>query len=188
MIESLKILSDDEKNNLLKILQNRFENNMNRHNNLVWTKVLSNLEANQNKLSSLYLMETTGGEPDVIAYDEHSNKFIFYDCAAKSPIGRRNLCYDQIALESRKNNKPLNSAINMAEEMGINILNENDYKTLQDLGEFDTKTSSWIQTPSSIRDLGGAVFCDRRYNTVFTYHNSAESYYSSRGFRGKLEI
>lgn len=183
-----KKLSSDQQDELLKILQIRFEKNMQRHKGLDWNKIQSKLEANPEKLWSLEEMERTEGEPDVIGFDTKTNEYLFVDCAAESPKGRRSFCYDHEALEKRKENKPQNSAINIAEEMGIEILNEEQYRELQQLGKFDTKTSSWIKTPSEIRKLGGAVFCDFRYNTVFLYHNGADSYYAARGFRGLLRI
>jgi hypothetical protein len=161
---------------------------MSRHKDLDWDKIQVKLKANLKKLWSLNEMEKTGGEPDVIAYDENTDEYIFFDCSRESPIGRRNVCYDNKALESRKRNKPENSAINMAYQMGIEILTEDQYRELQKLGSFDLKTSSWVKTPAKIRKLGGALFCDRRYDTVFVYHNGAESYYGARGFRGSLRI
>lgn len=183
-----KKLSSEQQNELLKTLQTRFEKNMNRHKNIEWYKVEAKLKSNTEKLWSLNEMERTGGEPDVVDYDKKTNEYIFYDCSAESPKERRSLCYDREALNSRKEFKPANSAMNMAAEMGIEILTEEQYRTLQQLGKFDTKTSSWIITPFNIRKLGGALFCDRRYDTVFTYHNGAESYYAARGFRGSLKI
>ncbi len=173
---------------LLTILKARFEKNMNRHKGLEWAKVQANLEADTEKLSSLNEMEKTGGDPDVVGYDETTGEYIFYDCSEESPKGRRSLCYDREALEKRKEHKPENSAIDMAASMGIELLTEEQYRDLQKLGNFDTKTSSWVKTPTEIRKLGGALFCDRRYNHVFVYHNGAESYYSSRGFRGSLRV
>jgi hypothetical protein len=173
---------------LLTILKTRFEKNMNRHKGIQWTKVHAKLEANTEKLRSLNDMEVTGGEPDVIAYDKKTDEYIFYDCSAESPRGRRSVCYDHEALEARKEHKPEDSAINMAADIGIEILTEQQYRDLQKLGEFDTKTSSWVKTPADIRALGGAVFCDRRYNVIFLYHNGAESYYAARGFRGSLRV
>jgi len=173
---------------LIKILKDRFEKNIDRHPGLEWSEVQAKLEANAEKLWSLHVMEATGGEPDVIEYDSNTAEYIFCDCSAESPKGRRSTCYDHDALESRKEHKPENSAVNMAIEMGIDLLTEEQYRKLQKLGKFDTKTSSWIKTPDSIRKLGGALFCDRRYDTVFTYHNGAESYYASRGFRGLLKV
>ena len=173
---------------LLKVLQGRFEKNKTRHAGIEWGKVQAKLEANPGKLWSLNEMERTGGEPDVIGLDKKTGEYIFYDCSPESPAGRRSICYDNEALQARKENKPRDSAINMAAGMGIGILDEGQYRQLQQLGKFDTKTSSWIKTPSEIRKLGGAVFCDRRYDTVFTYHNGADSYYAARGFRGFLKI
>jgi len=181
-------LSSDQQDALLKVLQIRFEKNMQRHADLDWNKIQSRLEANPEKLWSLDEMERTEGEPDVIGFDKKTNEYLFVDCSAESPKGRRSVCYDHEALEKRKEHKPQNSAINMAEEMGVEILNEEQYRQLQQLGKFDAKTSSWIKTPSEIRKLGGAVFCDFRYNTVFLYHNGADSYYAARGFRGILKL
>jgi len=161
---------------------------MDRHKGLAWAEVQARLEANAEKLRSLKEMETTGGEPDVIGHDRKTGEFIFYDCSAESPKGRRSLCYDREALENRKENKPEGNAIDSAAAMGVELLTENEYRELQKLGRFDTKTSSWVKTPSAIRKLGGAVFCDRRYDTVFLYHNGAESYYAARGFRGSLRV
>ncbi|GAB4489539.1 MAG: DUF4256 domain-containing protein [Saprospiraceae bacterium] len=177
-----------QREELLKTLKIRFEKNMNRHENLEWAKVQVKLEANPEKLWSLHAMEETGGEPDVVGYDEKTGEYIFFDCSAESPKGRRSVCYDREALETRKENKPADSAIEMAEAMGIEILSEEEYRALQKLGSFDTKTSSWVKTPAAIRKLGGALFCDRRYDTVFVYHNGAESYYAARGFRGSLRV
>ncbi len=177
-----------ELDELLKILQARFEKNSNRHKGLVWEKVLARLEANPDKLSSLAEMELTGGEPDVIGFDKKTGEFIFCDCSQESPAGRRSLCYDHEALEKRKEHKPKSSAKRMAEEMGIELLNEEQYKQLQQLGEFDTKTSSWIETPPEVRKLGGAIFADYRFGMVFVYHNGAESYYAGRAFRGILKV
>ena len=173
---------------LLSTLKARFEKNMNRHKGLEWAKVQAKLEANPEKLRSLNEMETTGGEPDVVGYDKKTGEYIFYDCSAESPKGRRSVCYDREALEARKENKPKDSAINMAAAMGIELLTEEQYRDLQKLGDFDLKTSSWVKTPAEIRKLGGALFCDRRYNHVFVYHNGADSYYGARGFRGTLRI
>lgn len=173
---------------ILGILKARFEKNMDRHKGLEWAEVQKKLEANIEKLWSLYEMERTGGEPDVIVHDKNTDEYIFYDCSAESPKGRRSVCYDNEALESRKEHKPKNNAIDMATDMGIEILTEEQYRKLQKFGDFDTKTSSWVKTPDNIRKLGGAIFCDRRYNTVFTYHNGAESYYAARGFRGALRV
>ena len=183
-----KKLSPEQQEELLKTLKNRFEKNMNRHKGLEWAKVKAKLEANPEKLWSLDDMEITGGEPDVVGYDKKTGEYIFYDCSAESPKERRSLCYDRKALESRKEHKPKNNAIDVAADMGIELLTEDQYRELQGLGEFDMKTSSWIQTPEAIRKLGGAVFCDRRYDTVFLYHNGAESYYAARGFRGSLRV
>ena len=188
MISDKKELSPVEREELLRALKGRFEKNMNRHKGLEWTQVQAKLEANPEKLWSLNEMESTEGEPDVVGLDDKTGEYIFYDCSAESPKGRRNLCYDGEALESRKEFKPKNSAMDMAAAMGIELLTEEQYKELQNLGKFDTKTSSWIQTPANIRELGGALFCDRRYNHVFVYHNGAESYYAARGFRGSLRV
>jgi len=185
---SKKKLSPEQYAELLKTLKSRFEKNMNRHKGLEWTNVLAKLGSNAEKLWSLNAMEATGGEPDVVGHDKKTGEYIFYDCSAESPKERRSLCYDHEALEARKEHKPEDSAINMAADMGIEILTEEEYRQLQQLGSFDTKTSSWVKTPPDIRKLGGAVFCDRRYNTVFLYHNGAESYYAARGFRGSLKI
>jgi len=180
-------LSTQQRNELLKVLKARFEKNMNRHKGIEWTKVQAKLEANY-KLWSLNEMENTGGEPDVISYDKETGEYIFCDCAAESPKGRRSLCYDRSALESRKEHKPDGSAMAMAAEMGIEVLSEEQYRELQKLGKFDSKTSSWILTPPEVRRLGGALFCDFRYDHVFVYHNGAESYYAARGFRGVLRV
>ncbi len=181
-------LSPTQQKELLAILKTRFEKNMNRHKGLEWVKVEEKLVVDTEKLWSLNPMVHTGGEPDVIGYDKSTNEFIFIDCSMEIPKGRRSICYDSQALQSRKENKPKNSAVGMATEMGIELLTEDQYRELQKLGDFDTKTSSWIETPDNIRKLGGALFCDRRYNTVFTYHNGAESYYAARGFRGLLRV
>ena len=181
-----KILSKKQQEELLRTLQARFQANMARHKALAWDEVEDRLEANAGKLWSLSEMERTGGEPDVIGRDRKTAEYIFYDCSPESPKGRRSVCYDREALDSRKEHKPKDSASGMAEAMGIEILTEDEYRELQKLGEFDTKTSSWVKTPPAIRKLGGAIFCDRRYETVFTYHNGAESYYAARGFRGSL--
>jgi hypothetical protein len=181
-------LSQEEREELLKTLKARFEKNMNRHIGLEWAKVQSKLEANIEKQWSLHEMEITGGEPDIVRYDINSDEYIFCDCSPESPKGRRSFCYDHEALESRKEHKPENSALGMAADMGIEMLSEEQYRELQKLGSFDLKTSSWVKTPDSIRKLGGALYCDCRYDTVFVYHNGAESYYSSRGFRGSLKI
>lgn len=183
-----KSVPQEAQDALLKTLKNRFEKNMQRHKGLTWEKVEAKLLDNPSKLWSLHEMEATEGEPDVVGYDKKSEEFIFYDCSPESPKGRRSICYDTEALESRKEHKPKNSALGMASEMGINILNENQYRELQQLGEFDRKTSSWVETPPAIRELGGALFCDRRYDHVFLYHNGAESYYAARGFRGWLRV
>ncbi|HLA55531.1 MAG TPA: DUF4256 domain-containing protein [Flavobacterium sp.] len=183
-----KELSPEQSDALFTALKGRFEKNMNRHKGLEWAKVQIKLEANAKKLWSLNEMEITGGEPDVVGYDKKTGEYIFYDCSAESPKDRRSLCYDRQALDARKEHKPKNSAIDMADAMGIEILTEEEYRELQQLGNFDTKTSSWIKTPSSIRKHGGAVFCDRRYDNVFLYHNGADSYYAARGFRGSLRI
>ncbi|WP_114792922.1 DUF4256 domain-containing protein [Niabella yanshanensis] len=183
-----KELSPSVKDELLGILKTRFEKNKNRHKAIDWDKVLTRLEANPTKLWSLNEMEITEGEPDVVGYDKKTGEYIFYDCSAESPKGRRSICYDGDALASRKEHKPKDSALGMAEDMGIDILTEVQYRELQQLGAFDLKTSSWVQTPAAIRKLGGALFCDRRYDTVFLYHNGAESYYGARGFRGYLKV
>ncbi|HSN10355.1 MAG TPA: DUF4256 domain-containing protein [Hanamia sp.] len=188
MNSSKKKLSPQQSEELLSTLKARFEKNRNRHKGLEWSKVLAKLKDNNEKLWSLNEMETTGGEPDVVGLDKKTNEYIFYDCSAESPKGRRSLCYDRQALDDRKEFKPKNSAMDMAAAMGIELLNELQYRELQQLGEFDTKTSGWIITPADIRKLGGALFCDRRYNTVFVYHNGAESYYAARGFRGLLKV
>lgn len=183
-----KSLSKSQKETLLVTLKSRFEKNMNRHKGMEWESVLAKLEGSEDKLWSLNEMETTGGEPDVVAYDNKSGEYTFIDCSPESPKGRRSVCYDHEALHARKEFKPANSAMNMAGEMGIELLDEAEYRALQLLGKFDCKTSSWIKTPANIRKLGGAVFCDFRYDTVFLYHNGAESYYAARGFRGSLKI
>ncbi len=183
-----KELSLSQRNELLKVLSTRFEKNMDRHKGMSWINVQAKLEAGQDKLWSLNEMENTGGEPDVVGYDKKTDAYLFYDCSAESPAGRRSVCYDRAALEARKENKPKNSAVEMATEMGATLLTEAQYRELQTLGKFDTKTSSWIQTPPAIRKLGGAVFCDRRYDTVFLYHNGADSYYAARGFRCSLTV
>jgi len=183
-----KKLPSQQQSELLKILKTRFEKNMNRHKGVEWNKVEAKLTADPGKLWSLNEMEMTGGEPDVVALDKKTGEYIFYDCSAESPKGRRSICYDHEALESRKEHKPENSAIEMAADMGIEILTEEQYRELQQLGNFDLKTSSWVRTPPEIRKLGGAVFCDRRYNHIFLYHNGAESYYAARGFRGSLRV
>ena len=183
-----KELSDDQREELFKILKNRFEKNQNRHSNLQWAEVQARVEANDEKLWSLYEMEATGGEPDVICYDKKAQEYTFCDCSTESPKGRRSICYDREALESRKEHKPETSAVDMAAAMGIEILTEEQYRELRKLGNFDLKTSSWVKTPDNIRKLGGALFCDRRYDAVFVYHNGADSYYGARGFRGLLKV
>ena len=187
-MENNKLLSAEQCSALLSTLKDRFEKNANRHKGLEWTKIKAKLEINSEKLWSLNEMERTGGEPDVISLDKNTAEFHFYDCSAESPKDRRSICYDQEALESRKEHKPKNSAVAMASEMGLELLTEEQYRELQQLGNFDTKTSSWIQTPPEIRKLGGAIFADFRYDTVFVYHNGAESYYAARGFRGMLRV
>ena len=186
--EIKKKLPLDQKTILLNELKIRFEKNMHRHEGANWVKVLAKLEANENKLWSLNEMEQSGGEPDIIGYDKDSGEYIFFDCSSESPAGRRNLCYDREALDSRKEFKPKDTAIDMAAAMNIEILTEDQYSYLQTLGAFDLKTSSWLKTPPEIRKLGGAIFADRRYNHVFTYHNGASSYYAVRGFRGSLRV
>ncbi|WP_407271152.1 DUF4256 domain-containing protein [Radiobacillus sp. PE A8.2] len=188
MAKNSREWSLDQREELLKTLELRFEKNTNRHKGLAWDKVQAKLEANPEKLWSLHEMEASLGEPDVVGYDDQTDEYIFYDCSAESPKGRRSICYDREALESRKKHKPENSAMDMAANMGIEILTEEQYRELQTLGTFDLKTSSWIQTPENIRKLGGAIFCDRRYDTVFVYHNGADSYYGARGFRGSLRV
>jgi Protein of unknown function (DUF4256) len=183
-----KELSLKQREELLKTLKARFEKNVNRHKGLEWTKVQAKLEANAEKLWSLEEMERTGGEPDVVGYDKKTGEYIFFDCSAESPKGRRSICYDREALNARKEHKPKDSAMDMAAAIGIELLTEEEYRELQKLGEFDTKTSSWVKTPSEIRKLGGALFCDRRYDHVFVYHNGADSYYAARGFRGSLRV
>jgi hypothetical protein len=183
-----KELSPQQRSALLSTLKDRFEKNRNRHTGLQWGNLQAKLEADPEKLWSLHQMESTGGEPDVVGYDKQTNEYIFYDCSPESPKGRRSVCYDREALESRKEHKPKNSAIDLATAMGIELLSEEQYRELQQLGDFDTKTSSWVQTPADIRKLGGALFVDRRYGNVFVYHNGAESYYGVRGFRGSLRV
>ena len=183
-----KELSQKQQEELLRVLKSRFEKNINRHKDIEWVKVQAKLEANTKMLWSLSEMEETGGEPDIVRHDKKTNEYIFYDCSAESPKGRRSLCYDREALESRKEHKPKNNIIDLAAAMGIEVLSEEEYRELQKLGSFDLKTSSWVKTPVQIRRLGGAIFCDRRYDTVFVYHNGAESYYAARGFRGSLKI
>lgn len=186
--DSQKDLPQKQRDELLRALQTRFEKNMNRHKVGEWSRVQAKLEVNPEKLWSLYEMERTGGEPDVVGDDKKTGEYIFYDCSPESPKARRSLCYDRQAMNSRKENKPKDNALDVAAAMGIELLTEEQYRELQTLGEFDTKTSSWVKTPSNIRKLGGALFCDRRFDTVFVYHNGAESYYAARGFRGWLRI
>jgi hypothetical protein len=183
-----KELSPAQREELLRTLQARFEKNRGRHKGIDWASVHTRLEANSAKLLSLVEMEATGGEPDVVGHDKMTEEYIFNDCSAESPKGRRSICYDREALESRKEHKPKNNAIDMAADMGIEILTEADFRELQKLGNFDTKTSSWVLTPANIRKLGGAIFCDRRFDTIFVYHNGADSYYAARGFRGSLRV
>jgi hypothetical protein len=181
-------MEEEQREELLRTLKARFEKDMNRHKGLEWAKVQAKLEANTEKLWSLNEMERTGGEPDVVGHDKETGEYIFFDCSAESPKGRRSVCYDREGQESRKEHRPENNAIDMAASMGIELLTEEQYRELQKLGDFDLKTSSWVETPPDIRKLGGALFCDRRYDTVFVYHNSAPSYYASRGFRGSLRV
>ena len=188
MKSNKKELSSKQSEELLRTLKARFDKNKNLHKGLEWDEVETRLKANAQKLWSLNEMESTGGEPDVVTYDKKSGEYIFYDCSAETPKDRRSICYDREALDARKENKPKNSAMDMAAAMGVELLTEEQYRELQALGKFDTKTSSWIQTPPAIRKLGGALFCDRRYDTVFVYHNGAESYYAARGFRGSLRV
>jgi uncharacterized protein DUF4256 len=187
-MQRAKDMKAKQREELLRALKVRFERNMNRHKGLEWAKVHAKLEANTEKLWSLNEMERTGGEPDIVGYDKKTGEYIFYDCSAESPKGRRSVCYDREALKARKEFKPKDSAMNMAAAMDIEILTEEQYRELQKLGNFDTKTSSWLKTPSEIRKLGGSIFADRRYNHVFVYHNGAESYYAARGFRGSLRV
>ena len=187
-MQRAKDMKANQREELLRTLKARFEKNMNRHKGLDWVKVQAKLEANTEKLWSLNEMERTGGEPDVVGYDKAAGEYVFYDCAAESPKGRRSVCYDHQALEARKEFKPKDSAMHMAGTMGIELLTEEQYRELQKLGNFDATTSSWVKTPSDIRKLGGAIFCDRRYDTVFVYHNGAESYYGARAFRGSLRV
>lgn len=187
-ISNKKDLSTEQCKEFLIVLKTRFEENMNRHKDIEWADVQAKLEANTEKLWSLHEMEITSGEPDVVGQDNKTGEYIFYDCSAESPKGRRSVCYDGEALESRKEHKPKNNAIDMAYAMGIELLTEEQYRELQKLGNFDIKTSSWVKTPANIRKLGGAIFCDCRYDTVFVYHNGAESYYAARGFRGSLRV
>ncbi|KML41832.1 DUF4256 domain-containing protein [Cytobacillus firmus] len=188
MTKGSKVLSPGQQDELLQTLKARFEKNMHRHEGLEWADVQAKLEANPEKLWSLNEMDETAGEPDVAGYDDETGDYIFYDCAAESPKGRRSFCYDREALEARKKHKPENSAMDMAAAMGVELLTEEQYRELQELEAFDKKTSSWVQTPAHIRKLGGALFCDRRYDTVFVYHNGADSYYAARGFRGSLRV
>ncbi|MCC6599237.1 MAG: DUF4256 domain-containing protein [Crocinitomicaceae bacterium] len=183
-----KNLSSQQREELLRTLKSRFENNMPRHSGLQWEEIQVKLDADPAKWWSLHEMERTGGEPDIVGQDKKTGQYLFYDCSAESPKSRRSLCYDRTALDSRKEHKPNGSAIDMASEMGIEILTEEEYRQMQLLGKFDLKTSSWVKTPANIRMLGGAVFCDRRYDTIFLYHNGAESYYAARGFRGSLRV
>jgi hypothetical protein len=183
-----KALTPEQCEELLAALKARFEKNMNRHKDVEWAEIRAKLEANTEKLRSLHEMESTGGEPDVVGYDKETGEFIFYDCSPESPKGRRSVCYDRDGQESRKEHQPKNNALDMAAAMGIELLTEEQYRALQQLGAFDTKTSSWVKTPPAIRKLGGALFCDRRYDYVFTYHNGAQSYYAARGFRGSLRV
>jgi hypothetical protein len=183
-----KELSTEQRNEFIRTLKTRFEKNMNRHLEFEWNKIQAKLLENLEKIWSLNEMERTGGEPDLVGFDIQSGEYIFVDCSAESPKGRRSICYDRRALDSRKEHKPENTAIDMTTDMGIELLTEEQYRELQKLGNFDTKTSSWVKTPPEIRKLGGALFCDRRYNHVFTYHNGAESYYGVRGFRGSLRV
>lgn len=183
-----KELTQEQQEEILRKLQSRFQSNLNRHPGMEWNDVQAKLEANPEKLWTLNEMEGTGGEPDVVGQDHTTGEYMFYDCSPESPAGRRSLCYDREALESRKKHPPENSAVDLAAAMGIELLTETQYQELQDLGSFDTRTSSWVKTPARIRELGGALFCDRRYDHVFLYHNSAESYYASRGFRGCLKV
>ncbi len=185
---SIKGLSSEQREQLLDVLQDRFEKNMNRHKGIQWSKVQARLESHAEKLSSLYEMERTGGEPDVVGYDKKSGEYIFYDCSPESPAGRRSICYDRQGWEERKDVKPKDNAIDMAAAMGIDLLTEEEYREFQKLGEFDTKTSSWVKTPPDIRKLGGALFVDRRFDKIFVYHNTAPCFYGGRGFRGKLRV
>jgi len=187
-MQRVKDMNAKQREEPLGTLKARFEKNMNRHEGLEWAKVQAKLEADPEKLWSLSEMERTGGEPDVVGYDQKTGEYIFYDCSAESPNGRRSVCYDREALEARKEHKPKDTAMDMAAAMGIELLSEEQYRELQKLGNFDTKTSSWVKTPAEIRKLGGALFCDRRYDHVFVYHNGAESYYGARGFRGSLRV
>jgi hypothetical protein len=187
-MQKAKDIKGTQREELLRTLKARFEKNMNRHKGLEWGKVQEKLGTDTGKLWSLHEMERTGGEPDVVGYDKETDEYIFYDCSAESPAGRRSVCYDREGLESRKEHKPEDNATDMAAAMGIELLTEEQYRELQKLGNFDAKTSSWVKTPADIRRLGGALFCDRRYDTVFMYHNGAQSYYAGRGFRGSLKV
>jgi hypothetical protein len=187
-IETRKAFSGEQREELLRGLKGRFEKNMNRHKGLEWAKVKTKLEANSEKLWSLNEMESTGGEPDVVGYDKKAVEYVFYDCSAETPKGRTSVCYDRAGLESRKEHRPKNTAMDMAAAMGIELLTEEQYQELQKLGDFDTKTSSWVKTPADIRKLGGALYCDRRYGRVFVGHNGAQSYYAARAFRGSLRV
>jgi len=187
-MENIKELSLEQRDQLIRVLRTRFEKNMNRHEGLEWSGFQAKIEADAEKMWSLHEMERTGGEPDVVGYDHSTGEYVVYDCSAESPGGRRSVCYDREGLESRKEHKPGNTAMDMAGSMGIDLLTEEQYRDLQKLGSFDTKTSSWVKTPAEIRKLGGALFCDRRFNQVFVYHNGAESYYAARGFRGLLKV
>ncbi|EGA90563.1 hypothetical protein GPDM_04359 [Planococcus donghaensis MPA1U2] len=181
-------LSTEQRDELLASLKDRFNQNMNRHESIEWEPIQEKLEAHSDKLWALFEMERTGGEPDVVEFDQVNDEYIFYDCSAESPSGRRSICYDQKALDARKKNKPDNNAVTMASNMGIELLTEEQYRALQKLGTFDSKTSSWVSTPAEVRDRGGALFCDFRYGQVFLYHNGADSYYGARGFRGLLRV
>ncbi len=188
MKNNKKVMTPEQSEALLNLLKVRFEKNMNRHAGLAWANIQAKLEADSGKLWTLHEMERTGGEPDVVGHDENTGEYLFYDCSAESPQGRRSVCYDREALESRKANKPKDTAMDMAAAMGVALLTEEQYRELQELGNFDAKTSSWVQTPSEVRKLGGALFCDFRYGHVFLYHNGAESYYGARGFRASLRV
>ncbi len=188
MINEMKHLTAGQRDEIIEVLKLRFLDNMDRHKGIEWEEIKSRVEKNNDNIITLHEMEATGGEPDVVLFEDDNDSYTFVDCSPESPLGRRNVCYDREALEKRKKNKPQRSAMDFAFEMGIEILTEDQYRQLQKFGEFDTKTSSWIKTPDNIRKLGGAVFCDRRYDTVFMYHNGADSYYSARGFRGLLKV